>query len=250
MRRGVTLVELLLVLVLSGLLLGSALAILGTLSRASALSMDRWDRLEAIRTVWVTLEKELRPGRPDADWRVDSDGTLRLRGFRGFARACGVPDASGSVPVAWRGERLPVADRDSVLVLDVEGRWSAARLTRWREAEVGCLPGEGEREGWMSWHPTPAESVILVRLFEAGRYTLTDGAFRYARGGGGRQPLTPEVFVAGSGFEALPDGLLVHLEARRHPGARAARRSVPADASGSTDAPTAIRFTLRVGEDG
>lgn len=250
MRRGVTLVELLLVLVLSGLLLGSALAILGTLSRASALNVDRWDRLEAVRTVWVTLEQELRPGRPDADWRVESDGTLRLRAFRGFARACGAPDASGSVPVAWRGERLPVADRDSVLVLDVEGRWSAARLTRWREAEVGCLPGEGEREGWMSWNPTPAESVILVRLFEAGRYTLTDGAFRYARGGGGRQPLTPEVFAAGSGFEALPDGLLVHLEARRHPAARAARPSEQTDASGSTAVGNAISFTLRVGEDG
>jgi len=253
MRQGVTLLELLLVLVLSALLLGSSLSILGGLSRAVALGVDRWDRMEAVRTVWVTLERELRPGRPGIDWQVDPDGTLHLRAFRGFARACGAPDAAGSVPVAWRGERLPVPDRDSLVVLGGDGTWRPALLTRWREAEVGCRAGAGEREGWMAWYPAAAEEVVLARGFESGRYLIGDGAFRYARGGAGRQPLTPTVFATGSGFGAASGGLRVHLHPRPHPAGRSwggvAESEPRSSVGGEAASPGSVRFSILVGEE-
>lgn len=249
MRRGVGLLELLLVLVLTGVVLGSALAILGNLLRGMSLGLERWDRLEAVRTVWVTLEQELRPGRPGIDWRVDPEGTLHIRAFRGFARVCGEPDAIGTVPVAWRGERLPVADRDSVLVLDETGRWNLAHLSRWREAEAGCLLNGSERQGWMTWHPAPSAGVVLVRIFEAGSYSVTDGALRYSRGGGGRQPLTPELFASSSGFEAIPGGVLVRLEPRPHPALGGGLgRSRPSEGEGEDDVPGTVHFTVQVGE--
>jgi hypothetical protein len=52
----------------------------------------------------------------------------------------------------------------------------------------------------------------LVRLFESGEYHLADGALRYRRGGGGRQPLTPERLGLGSGFRALQNGVEVQIE--------------------------------------
>lgn len=199
---GFSLIELLVALVLAGVLAGSAAGILTTLARSTERSVDRWDRLEAMRTVWVTTERELRSGRAGRDWRVTAGGVLDLRAFRGFARICGGAVEPGLYPVAWRGERLPLEGRDSLLVLGRDGGWRAAGLERWSEAAAteaggdptGCAAGTGERSGWMSWSGAGSEVPVLVRLFERGAYSFHAGAFRYARGAAGRQPLTPELF--------------------------------------------------------
>ncbi len=215
--RGVTLLELLVVLVLGGILMGSALSLLSTVASGVAKGMERWDRLEATRTVWVTLERELRPGLEGRDWRVGPDGTLSLRAFRGFARICGPPGEPGRYPVAWRGERLPVPDRDSLLVLGRDGGWRSAALSVWSEGEVGCAPTGGEREGWMAWVGAGSETPVLVRLFERGSYSVHAGAFRYQRGAAGRQPLTPEVFGQGSRIHRGPEAVEAELVPRPPP---------------------------------
>ncbi len=212
-RAGFTLLELLVVMVLTGLLAGSVYSLLSTLSRAVAQGMDRWDRMEAERTVWISAERDLRPGLPGRDWEVTSDGVLRLRAFRGIARICGGPASPGVYPVAWRGDRLPVPDRDSLLVLGSDGGWRAAGLTGWREDEAACIALAGERTGRMEWSGAGSHPPILLRLFERGSYSFHAGAFRYARGGGLRQPLTPELFGVGSRFQAEQEAVVVRMEA-------------------------------------
>jgi hypothetical protein len=211
-RAGISLVELLVVLVLSGVLLGSALGLLSSLMRGVDRATVRWDRMEAARTVWVTVEREVRAGRPGRDWRIGSDGVLALRAFRGFARVCGSPSETGAHPAAWRGDRLPVPDRDSLLVLGADGGWRAGALTRWSEGEVGCTPEPGEREGWMEWTGGDPVPPVLVRGFEPGGYSFHQGAFRYARGGGPRQPLTPEIFGPESRFLGGGGGVAAELD--------------------------------------
>jgi prepilin-type N-terminal cleavage/methylation domain-containing protein len=223
-RRGVTLIELLVVLVLGGILLGSALSLLSTVASGVANGMERWDRLDATRTVWVTLERELRPGLEGRDWSVGADGALSLRAFRGFARICGPPSGPGRYPVAWRGERLPVPDRDSLLVLGRDGGWRSASLAAWSEGGVGCAPTGGEREGWMAWVGGGSESPVLVRLFERGSYSVHAGAFRYRRGASGRQPLTPEVFGDGSRIRRESEVVEADLVPRPPPGRRGGGR--------------------------
>lgn len=233
--RGVTLLELLLVLVLGGILLGSALSLLSTAASAVASGTERWDRLEAARTVWVTLERELRPGLEGRDWRVEADGSLSLRAFRGFARICGPSGEPGRHPVAWRGERLPVPDRDSLLVLGQDGGWRVAGLSLWSEGAVGCAPTPGEREGWMAWVGAGSEPPVLVRLFEKGSYSLHAGAFRYQRGAAGRQPLTPELFGDASGILRRAEEIEAELVPRRAP------------AGGGVGAPPSTRVRIWVG---
>jgi hypothetical protein len=59
--------------------------------------------------------------------------------------------------------------------------------------------------------------VVLVRFFERGSYHLADDAFRYRRGGGGRQPLTVERIGPGSGFSFAGEALHVTLEVLASP---------------------------------
>jgi prepilin-type N-terminal cleavage/methylation domain-containing protein len=225
-QEGATLLELLVALVLGSILLGSAVGMLGMLTRAAERAMDRWDRSEAVRTVWVVAERELRPGMPGRDWWVTAEGALELRAFRGFARVCGPEAEPGVHPVAWRGDRLPVADRDSLLVLGGDGGWRRAALVRWREAAAtdpedpdgdgaddgtGCGGVPGERTGWMRWSGAGSEPPVMVRLFERGVYSFQDGAFRYARDASPRQPLTPAIFGPGSRFIAEPGGVAVEM---------------------------------------
>lgn len=210
-RNGMTLVELLVALVLGGVLLGSAFTLLSGLAGATRLALERWDRMEALRTVWVTVERELRPGVPGRDWKVTTEDELALRSFRGIARICGPGTEPGEYRVAWRGERLPVADRDSVVVLGRDGGWRSALLVRWIDDD-GCSTLPGEIPGRMAWTGAGSEPPVLVRLFVRGAYSLRAGAFRYRRGAAGRQPLTPEVFDDGSRFLALPSGVAAQVD--------------------------------------
>jgi prepilin-type N-terminal cleavage/methylation domain-containing protein len=217
-RGGFTLVEMLVVMVLMGLLLGSAFSLLASVSGSVTRGMERWDRLEAVRTVWVSVERDLRPGLADRDWWVTPGGVLQLRAFRGFARICGPAGEPGLFPAVWRGDRLPVPQRDSVLVLGEDGGWRGGSLTRWTEAQVGCDPAPGEREGWVSWSGAGGEPPVLIRLFERGAYSFHQGAFRYERGNAGRQPLTPELFGPGSRFQAEKFGVSVEWTYPEGPG--------------------------------
>ena len=107
---------------------------------------------------------------------------------------------------------MPDPARDSVLVLGVDGGWRAFDLEDVSPAE-GCAGVEGERGFEWGWQNQDAPAPVLVRSFERGEYHLADGALRYRRGFGGRQPLTPERLGSESRFDPLPGGgLEVHLD--------------------------------------
>ncbi len=52
------------------------------------------------------------------------------------------------------------------------------------------------------WSDPGGGQPVLARNFEIGSYHLADGAFRYQRGNGRRQPLTAERLSELSGFRA------------------------------------------------
>jgi hypothetical protein len=223
-RQGWTLPELLVGTMVAGLLLGGAVTLLhGTAAVARAL-VAREEAQETFRTVWTVLHQEVGVGLPGRDWEVEA-GTptaLRLRAFRGIAFPCDWAVGAREGVVAWYGHRAPDPTRDSVVVLTGEGLWWTGDL----EAMTADSPGgpsdggggavEGGIEGPCAEGSPPSRArwrladappdALLLRYFERGRYSLEDGAFRYRRGGEGRQPLTPERVGRESGFHTREDG--------------------------------------------
>lgn len=162
----------------------------------------------------MILDEEVRAGLPGRDWAVTSERSVELRAFRGSARICGVE--GGRWAVAYRGLRLPDAERDSVLVLGMDGGWRAADLEGSWSGGTLCELDPGERARLLAWSELEAPEPVLVRVFERGRYSLEDRSFRYRRGEGGRQPLTPDRVGEASRFEPDPDGFRVWLEVVGH----------------------------------
>jgi hypothetical protein len=175
----------------------------------------RSDVLTAERILWGVVRTETASGRAGRDWRVTAPGILGLRAFRGRGVPC--PDDPGGeewVEVRYVGWRVPDPAKDSVLVLDGAGRWTATELiARGRGDEREGCPARGteRRERWRL-RPPPRRPVVLLRLFESGSYHLEDAAFRYRRGAGGRQPLTAEVLDRdGSGLARAGEALQVRF---------------------------------------
>lgn len=213
-RRGFSLTELLTATVLSGILLSGLVALMERSAALLGNMVARSEAAEALRTTWVILDLELGAGAPGADWELEGETAIRLRAFRGVARVCdpdGAGGADGTYEVAWRGWRAPDVARDSVLVLDAAGVWRAAALSGVGAAGTGCADEGGEVGATLRWEGSGAGRPFLVRWFERGRYSLEDGAFRYRRGGEGRQPLTSERIGDGSGFAMDPEGLRVRV---------------------------------------
>jgi hypothetical protein len=158
----------------------------------------RSELLDAARTARVVLGAELGAGVPGRDWVVSSPGVVEVRAFRGWAAVCPTRGRVTELVVAYRGLRAPDPSKDSLLVLDRSGSWMPAGLVAQRADEDGCPSASGavpapaaSLERWDL--DRPVEGAVLARLFERGSYHLTDGALRYRRGSGGRQPLTPTV---------------------------------------------------------
>lgn len=213
-NRGSLLVEMLLALTLGLLVLLSFCAVLVSSMQWIRALWERAEGLEVVRTTWVILDEELRPGRFGRDWTVSESGeTIALRAYRGVAWVCDASPSSGSWTVRYRGRRTPDPARDSVLVLGMDGGWRAFAL---EGANSGgeCDPEDGHLgaspQRW-SWSQSGSPSPVLARLFERGEYHLSDGALRYRRGAGGRQPLTPERLTDDSRFRAVVGGVEVRL---------------------------------------
>lgn len=225
-KRGTTLVEVLVALVLVFLVLAAARRVVEAGRRSAARILEAAEALETERILRWVVREEVRAARPGVDWSVDGD-SLPLRAFRGVARVCAHP-GNGRLLVHWRGMRAPDPRKDSVLLLARSGAWTGHRLTG-RDAsargcgETGGTPG-GRVEEWRV-DPAPPGTVAptLARFFERGVYFVADSALRYRRGGGGRQPLTAaRLDPSGSGMSAGPGGSLV-LRALPFSGAGPAR---------------------------
>jgi hypothetical protein len=191
-RRGVTVIE-----VLLSLLLGLAVISLGwgALARQRSVATrlaSEMDLLLAQRLGALVIGKELRSGMRGTDWMVLAPDSLSLRAFRGWGPVCGAGTDPGRIVVAYLGERVANPAKDSVLILTVNG-WRLADLTA-RTANGGsCASGLGGAVERWTIDP-PVGGALLARIFERGSYHIGEGALRYRRGLGGRQPLTPAVF--------------------------------------------------------
>lgn len=229
-RRGFSLAELLIALVLTGVIGGIVTGMFVATNRLVRRHGRGIATAEALRVPAVVLGGETRWLDPGRDIRAIAADSFAFRAFRGSGLTCGTLD--GAVLVRYRGTRLPEAEKDSVLVLAVGGEWAAALVSS-RPAPGACpefprvssveaanpsvvyawtlaVPASAtpEDETGTGGSSTSASNELFERtvgipvlLFESGSYHISDGAFRYRRGDGGRQPLTAErIDVGASAF--------------------------------------------------
>lgn len=216
--RGAGLVEGVLAVLLLTLLVQGALGVLARQRRAATLLVE-WD--EAVKTVaiaqWV-LADELRAGVAGRDWSTPGSDTVGLRAFRGTALVCPSGVVDGRVLVHYGGVRRAEPAKDSVLLLDGIGRWRALELVAREDASERCPGAPGPGTEWWTLAGLPESVGPVARLFERGSYHVADGALRYRRGSGGRQPLTAPRLGPGSRLRASAGGgVVVEL---RVPGGR------------------------------
>lgn len=195
MRRGpsgITFVEVLISLMLGMAVVSMGWRLLAKQSTVAAHLAHEMEILAARRTAAIVLGRELRAGVTGRDWAAPRGDSLALRAFRGWAPICGEGPGSGMIVVSYHGRRAPNPVKDSLLVLTGDG-WRRANLVSRKSSDRACpVDGEGGGELWTI--DPPILGGLIVRLFERGSYHVSDGAFRYRRGLGGRQPLTAAVF--------------------------------------------------------
>lgn len=204
-RAGVTLPELILVAWLFALVLGAVAEFAAAQGRLVALTHDRVRMTEAVRVARVVLGSELRAlGEPDIS--VLATDSLRIRAVRGAGAVCGL--AGSELLVHYRGVRRPEPAKDSVLLI----RSSATAGTPFALLDVAADSrcGGALRLTLGSAPPGPAVGVALV--FETGSYSMGNGALRYRRGAGGRQPLTETILSDGWLRVGAPTELTVGLD--------------------------------------
>ncbi len=203
MRPGATLPELILVAWLFALVLAAAARFAGAQSRLVALTHDRARAAEATRIPRTILGGELR-ALAAADISALAADSIRIRAVRGGGAICAVDGSS--VLVRYRGVRLPEPEKDSVLLIGSEAPDGVPVAVRGAAVDEAC--GGTVRLG-LEVAPEVRGGWALV--FETGAYHVGDGALRYRRGAGGRQPMTETLFDGG-GFEDLgPVGMELDL---------------------------------------
>lgn len=211
-QSGSSLVETLIVLVITGLLLG---AVAGTLEHQNELVRTQARRAafaDALRVTGVVLQGELRWADPAYDVPVVAPGSLQVRAARAFGVVCGW---QGTATLArLRGIRRPDPDKDSVLLVPGEAVLALRSATL---APDACRHGPDEQVYRLTLDELAPRGALLV--FERGSYHLSGSAFRYRRGLAGRQPLTAEVLRRGRfrtvSAESVLEALDVHAEANR-----------------------------------
>jgi hypothetical protein len=210
-RAGVSLVETLMVLVVTGLLLGFVAGTLRHQNELVRVQAQRADFADALRVTDVVLRGELRWADPIQDLRAVEPGSVQVRATRALAVVCGWEGAATLVRL--RGIRRPDPDKDSVLL--VPGA-EALALRGAAEAPAACPHDPDERVYRFNLDEPAPRGALLV--FERGSYHLVDNAFRYRRGQAGRQPLTAEILGRGwflpVSMEGRPGALDIHAEPR------------------------------------
>jgi hypothetical protein len=237
MRRqrswGYSVVEALLVILLATALVPAGWALLSKQRVVASRLVSRAEALETVRTLAWILAEEVDGSLEGRDWMAMGEDSIHLRAFRGHALLDSAIPGQATVLACFRGTRDPAPEKDSVLVLGVDGRWRAHDLLSRAPASTDCeeLVDGGTSELWtLSSDPGVA---VLARVFETGSYHLADGALRYRRGEGGRQPLTPEVIEAGRfiGMGAVGNPLAWEIRLQPLPGSGARPSASPHPAS-------------------
>lgn len=198
------------VLLLTGLLASLALSVVVRQRSTQESLAARLELAMTVRTTRHVLRDEVRRTWPSRDLGPIGPDSLPLRAFRGLGLPCGEAVAP-QVLVAARGLRRPDPEKDSLLVLVASGSWWVSGLERAAAASGRACAHEGGVQHWTLTDSFP-EPILLLRYFERGTYHLAAGAFRYRRGGGGRQPLTSvNLATPPSGFFVVGDRMAAEL---------------------------------------
>ena len=190
--EGISLIEMVVALTLGALVVNLGLLTVQRTRRAQLRIVERIDALGSFRVGRFVPRRELRHARVGLDWFVDED-SLALRAFRGTGIVCPPDGRSAEMIVSFRGARQPNPEKDSVLLITVDGGRVVAGLSAVASVANACGRGPSPPQRWRLDRPVPSD-VVLARVFERGSYHLSGSALRYRRAGGGRQPLTPEVW--------------------------------------------------------
>jgi len=218
-REGVSMIEALVALLTGLLVVQLGLVVLVRQRDAQGRLSRRAQGLAAARIVRDIIAGELRRGRPGRDWKIPSGDSLVLRAFRGEGGICPERPSATAILVAYEGVRAPDPDKDSVLLMDGLGHWSAWPLDVVGTTADSCPAAPGVPVQRWSLGREPPAGVVLARVFERGSYHLVGRALRYRRGAGGRQPLTPEVLLTPrSRFFEDSSGVDAVLVVRARPG--------------------------------
>ncbi len=209
---GYTLVEALVALVLGVLVVHVAWRAAAVHAGATYTLFERAQMLESARISGWVLRSELEAGTPDGDWTSGPD-SVSLRAFRALAVSCPAQSGPGSLVVAVEGMREADPTKDSVLVLWPDGAWRAHAIES-SVSHPGCPNADAPAE---TWRLDPAAGGLLARLYERGSYHVSDGAFRYRRGRGGRQPLTPRGLAEESALRFEDGSAVLDLRPTRDP---------------------------------
>lgn len=220
-RRGTSMVEALVALLLGLFVVHLGLTTIQRLRTFQERSGRRHDTLTATRISRTVLRGELARGLAGVDWTVGRD-SVAVRAFRGTGVVCLDGTGADELLVAYRGDRLPDPVKDSVEVTTTAGERAVLDLLSSRPSTAAC-PGASPVEAPTRWRVdgTIPDGAVLARIFESGSYHLTDAAFRYRIGAGGRQPLTPSVWRdAGTGMSVVDGAVVLELEPRAGYGSR------------------------------
>ena len=206
--RGYTVVEALVALVVLFVLLQGAWTVTRVHAVAALGVIERTRFMEATRIAGWVVHRELRSGISGQDWQAGED-SVSLRAYRGLGVDCDDGSVPGALSVIAHTIRLPEPAKDSLLVLWPDARWRAVALagvSRPVECDGGAVRGQ-------VWLPEDeAAGGRAVRLFERGSYHVSDGALRYRRGAGGRQPLTDRVLGSASTLQFVDGRVGLELE--------------------------------------
>jgi hypothetical protein len=201
MRSGAASVaELLLVAWLFALIMAGVGRYAASQRQLAMVQQDQLRMEEAVRTISVILGTELRHVSPEDLAAVATD-SVRMRAFRGGGPICAATE--DRVQIEYRGVRQPDIERDSVILLGPLG--ATAHGLSSVGGTAACLEGVEARIA----APPPADAGYAL-FFETGVYSVADGALRYRRGLGGRQPLT-EAILRDLVLHPSGQGILLHL---------------------------------------
>ncbi len=249
-RQGATLLELVVALTVASVVLAPAgTAVVAQIASARRAAADVADG-EALRSASLLLAAETRwLGPADVDAAADAVDSLSMRAFRGIAVICERADSDLWAAV-W-ATRAPDPSKDSLLWVQADGLETASAVTFVGVAPPpgsGCasaLSADSAAVYRLRVSPVPAAAKLgaLAELFEHGVYSVSAGALRYRRGGGGRQPVTdqrfdttaaplalerrPAVLPSGSTAVAVPVAAVLDVRSvQAEPGLHGAHRTV------------------------
>jgi len=182
-RKGYTLIELMVALVVLLLVTGSLYKLLVNTQRLSRAQAERVDLQSNVRTASLVIPAELRElntvvgGTWQNDILAKNPTSIQYRAMRGIGFLCQVPTTTGEIRIlksTWSGLRDPVAVRDSGFVfydganpdVSTDDIWLGLRITNITNSTCGT-----EAAFSLTINPAVAELTSLpvrtpVRLFE------------------------------------------------------------------------------------